>query len=126
MFSRRKGGVFMKAMEDFTSGDKILKKLIFFSIPLLFSSLLESLYNVTDMVIAGRFIGSSAICALGNASSLIWVINALILGFTVGGSVLISQYNGAKDYKALKRLVFMRITVVASIAITLTIVTTLL
>ena len=50
-------------------------KLILFSIPLAFSSILQQLFNSADVAVVGRFAGSAALAAVGGNSP---VINLLI------------------------------------------------
>jgi len=50
-----------------------------------------------DMVIAGRFIGSTALSAVNNSSNIMLFITQIMMGVSTGGSILISQYFGAGD-----------------------------
>ena len=49
---------------DLTSGP-MLQKIILFSIPLAASSILQLLFNAADVVVVGRFAGSTALAAVG-------------------------------------------------------------
>ena len=55
---------------DLTSGP-MLQKIILFSIPLAASSILQLLFNAADVVVVGRFAGSTALAAVGSNGSLI-------------------------------------------------------
>ena len=44
-------------IRDFTSGN-ILKQIITFASPLFLSNVLQIVYNITDMLIVGQFIGT--------------------------------------------------------------------
>lgn len=94
----------MKTMKDLTIGN-IPNTLIKFGLPLLAANILQSLYNIIDMLIIGRIDGHTGVAAISNASSIVFVINAISMGFTMGGTVLIAQYKGANDEKALKETV---------------------
>jgi putative MATE family efflux protein len=61
------------------------------------ASLFQALYGVTDMLIAGNFIGSRGISAINNAGQITLIAGNLATGLTTGGSILISQYFGNKD-----------------------------
>ena len=52
---------------DLTSGP-LLKKIILFSLPLAASSILQLLFNAADVVVVGRFAGSTALAAVGFAA----------------------------------------------------------
>jgi Na+-driven multidrug efflux pump len=62
------------------------------SLPLFFANLLQSLYNIVDMLVVGRIVGSAGVAAISNASTLVFIVNAVCTGVTLGGTVLIAQY----------------------------------
>ena len=82
--------------QDFTQGN-IVKQIVAFTLPLIASSLLQALYNMVDMVIAGRFAGPSAISAINNSSQILVIITKIAIGITTGGCVLIAQFYGGKE-----------------------------
>ena len=84
--------------QDFTQGN-IVRQIVAFTLPLIASSLLQALYNMVDMVIAGRFAGPSAISAINNSSQILVIITKIAIGITTGGSVLIGQFYGGKEIK---------------------------
>ncbi len=94
----------MKKEQDLTIG-RIPITLIKFSIPLFVANLLQSLYNIVDMAIVGRIVGSTGVAAISNASALVFIINALCIGITMGGTVLIAQYKGAGDRQGQKETI---------------------
>lgn len=75
------------------------KKLALFAIPLLLANVLQSFYNVVDMLVVGQVVGDTGLAAIGNASKLCYIINSICIGMTMGGAVLIAQYKGANDKK---------------------------
>lgn len=83
---------------DMTSGP-ILLNMIRFSIPLMFSSVLQLLYNAADMVVVGRFAGSTALAAVGATGAITSLLVNLFLGLSVGASVAVAQHYGANRYK---------------------------
>lgn len=98
---KKEGGMPVKRdrKQDFTQGN-IVRQIVAFTLPLIASSLLQALYNMVDMVIAGRFAGPSAISAINNSSQLLVIITKIAIGITTGGSVLIGQFYGGKDNKS--------------------------
>ena len=66
-------------MKDMTKGSPI-RLILGFAIPLLLGMLFQQFYNLVDMIIVGRFLGSSALAAVGSTGS----INFMILGFCMG------------------------------------------
>lgn len=75
------------------------KKLVVFAFPLLLANILQSFYNVVDMLVVGLIVGDTGLAAIGNASKLCYIINSICIGMTMGGAVLIAQYKGADDKK---------------------------
>ncbi len=83
----------------------ILGKLLRFSIPLMFSGILQLLFNAADIIVVGQFTGSGAMAAVGSTSSLNNLIVNLFLGLSAGGSVVMAQFYGAKDWKSVEEVV---------------------
>ena len=82
---------------DLTEG-VIWKKLVVFAAPVLLSSLLQSAYSITDLIIAGWFIGKDGISAINNSSQVMVILTQIIMGITTGGNILMGQYFGSKDH----------------------------
>ena len=80
---------------DMTSGP-ILRKLLLFAYPLVISTLVSTLYDVTDKFIAGKFIGDNAMAAIGATTPLINLLSNFFLGLASGVSVLCGNYIGGK------------------------------
>lgn len=88
-------------------------KIILFSVPLMLSGLLQLFYNATDMIVVGRYTGSTALAAVGSTSSVINLAVNMFSGLSIGTSIALSQYIGAGDKKSASE------TVHTSIAISL-------
>jgi len=54
-------------------------------------------YNIVDSVIVGRLVGKSALAAVGASFPVVFLFVSLVMGATVGFSIVISQFFGAKD-----------------------------
>ncbi len=89
---------------DMTNGP-LLGKIVRFSIPLALSGILQLLFNAADIVVVGRFAGSSALAAVGSTGALINLIVTLFMGLSVGANVLVAQYYGAGNRKDLSETV---------------------
>ena len=72
---------------DLTTGS-VPKRLFRFALPLLFANVLQSLYQLVDMLVVGRFLGSPGLAAVSSAAMLCYVITSLCSGAATGGSVL--------------------------------------
>ncbi len=91
----------MKVKIDLTEGS-ILKKLLIVAVPMLLTSLVQMLYNLTDMFWVARVdrIGldpTIAVAAVGTAGYYMWFGFGLILIAKVGVSVKVSQAAGKND-----------------------------
>lgn len=72
-------------------------KIILFAIPLALSSILQQLFNSADAVIAGQYIGSSALAAVGGVAPIISLFIATFVGLSIGSNVLIAVYIGREE-----------------------------
>lgn len=80
-------------------------KMLAFSIPLMFSGILQLLFNAVDIIVVGRFISSRALGAVGSTSTLIFLLTGLFMGLSVGANVLTSRYRGAGKEKEISEVV---------------------
>ena len=74
----------------------LVSKIFLFTIPLIFSNLLQLLFNAADMIIVGKFAGDSALAAVGATSSLTQLLVNFFIGLSVGANVLVARYFAAK------------------------------
>jgi Na+-driven multidrug efflux pump len=58
---------------DMVNG-QILSKVLMFSVPLMLTSVLQLLFNAADIVVVGRYAGSTALAAVGSTGALINLI----------------------------------------------------
>ena len=79
----------------------IWKQILIFSLPLLVGNLFQQLYNTVDSIVVGNYVSSQALAAVSTSNSLINLIIGMFMGISVGASVIISQYYGAKNHKKL-------------------------
>ncbi len=89
---------------DMCSGP-LLPKILLFSVPLMLSGILQLLFNAADIIVVGQFTGSQAMAAVGSTGSLNNLIINIFLGFSIGSSVLMARYYGAKEDGNIKELV---------------------
>ena len=89
---------------DMTNGP-ILKKVILFSLPLMFSGILQLLFNAADIIVVGKFAGSLALAAVGSTTSLISLLVNVFIGISTGANVLAAKFFGSKSDHDLSRCV---------------------
>lgn len=91
-----------KQKGDLTRGTEW--KVIFrFAIPLLIGNILQQLYNITDSVIVGQFLGKEALAAVSASYFIYYFVISLVIGIGSGTSVIVSQYFGAKRFDKVQR-----------------------
>lgn len=73
-----------------------------FSVPLIIGDFCQQLYNAIDSIIAGRFISTDALAALGSAAPVMNIVVFLLIGFAMGGGVVMSRYYGANEDEKVK------------------------
>jgi len=100
----------------------LLFKILLFSIPIMLSGMLQLLYNAVDVAVVGRFVGNTALAAVGSTSTLINLVVNLFIGLSVGASVLVSQYCGAGDDENVSEVVHTAVGISFILGITATIV----
>ncbi len=76
----------------------VLKAIIAISLPIVFTHLLQSLYQLTDTFWVGR-LGANAVAAVSMSFPILFFLISFIIGLTIAGSILIAQYNGKGDKK---------------------------
>ena len=79
----------------------ILRKIIIFSLPIILSSIIQRLFNMADMIIAGNYIGDHALASIGATSTVSLILVMVFLGFSVGSGILSAHFFGANDREGL-------------------------
>ena len=87
----------MATREDTILQGKIFAPLLKFAIPLMLTILLQALYGAVDMIVVGKFGDTSSVSAVSNGSQIMVTITEIVVGLTMGVTVLIGRFVGAKD-----------------------------
>lgn len=103
---------------DFTTGHPT-KKLLLFSLPLIAIMVIQCFYNMADSIVVGRFVGEDALAAVSSAGSVTQIVTMLLSGVSMGLSVMVSQYYGAKDEDMVKKAIMTSIYVILGTSIVL-------
>lgn len=105
-----KGKKVKKHEIDMVNGP-ILKKMLIFAFPLMFSSILQMLFNAADIIVVGRFAGDNSLAAVGSTTSLINLLTNLFIGLSVGSNVLAGKYFGGRKTEKLNEAVHTSVTI---------------
>ena len=96
--------IFNKTTIDMTKG-KEWKMIILFAIPIFFSNLFQTLYNIIDSIIVGKYVGDDALAAVSSSSSLIFLFNSFFIGLSSGAGVVIANFFGKGDHKNMRKAI---------------------
>ncbi|NLG23936.1 MAG: MATE family efflux transporter [Clostridiales bacterium] len=108
---------------DFTEGS-IRDHLVRFSLPFLLSNFVQALYSVADMWIVGKFTpvdGVNALAGVTNGAQVTNLIVMMVSGLTVGGTILVSQFFGARRDRDVSETIGTMLSVMALLGAALTI-----
>ncbi len=104
---------------DLTRG-RVTPLILRFFFPMFFTNMLQQIYTVADTAIVGKGLGDNALAAVGNMSSLTFLIIGFSMGLANGFSVSIAQNFGAKKYDQLRKSIASSIVLSGIIALLLT------
>ncbi|WP_297495219.1 MATE family efflux transporter [Acidocella sp.] len=82
----------------------ITRTLILFSLPILASSVLQSLNASINAAWIGHLLGANALTASANANSLLFFLLSVSFGLSMAATILIGQSFGARDMVMAKRV----------------------
>lgn len=105
-----------KNTTDMTVGSP-LKHLVWFAIPLLLGNLFQQMYNMVDSIVVGRYVGATALGAVGACGSLSFLFFSVCMGLATGVGIIVSQYYGAGNEKRMKETIANSVYVLLSAAI---------
>lgn len=89
----------------------LFSKIVRYTLPIIFSGILQLLYNAADLVIVGKYAGKTSLAAVGSTGSLTNLIVNLFIGLSVGTGVVVAQSIGAADRGKIYRTVQTSVTV---------------
>ncbi len=83
----------------------IVGRLLFFTVPLILSSVLQLLFNAADVVVVGKYAGDNSLAAVGSVVPLVNLLISAFMGLSIGSNVLASRYRGGGDESSLSKCV---------------------
>ena len=108
-------------IRDLTQGS-VTRLLLIFAFPLLCSNLLQTVYNMVDMIVIGQFVGREGLSAVSIGGDVLHFLTFLVRGFSNAGQVILSQYIGAGNRDRIRGTIGTMFTVTFISAVGLTIV----
>ena len=98
----------------------LLKNILIFSIPLIFSNILQMFFNSADTIIVGKFAGDKALAAVASTGSIVFLITSLFNGLATGTNVVVARYIGTGNKDKIKDSVHTSIALATAGGIVLT------
>jgi len=89
---------------DLTTGS-VWKRLLMFALPIFGANLLQSLYGTVDLMIVGLFSSAESVSAVATGSMIMQSFSMVIIGLTMGSTILLGQKIGMRDEKSAARAV---------------------
>lgn len=91
-----------------------------FAIPYMVANLLQALYGAADMIIVGQFTDAAGLSAVSIGSQFIFMINSIVIGLSVGGTILIGRSYGAGQSDDIKETIGTMLTLFALLSVVIT------
>ena len=104
----------------------LLGGIIWYTIPIILTSILQLLFNAADLVVVGRYCGSISVAAVGATGSITALIVNLFIGLSVGAGVTVAHGVGSREDEVVHRTVHTAIPMALVSGIVLTVVGVLL
>ncbi|MDR1905243.1 MAG: MATE family efflux transporter [Treponema sp.] len=105
-----------KIRNDLSQG-RVFTKLVLFAVPFLASNIIQSFYNVADMLIVGNFSGTVSMSGVNIGGQVTFILTNTIIGLCMGATVLIGQYVGSGNQSGLRRVTATIITLLLGAAL---------
>ena len=93
-----------KYIKDMTEGEPLCL-LLEFAIPLLIGDIFHQLYNLTDSIVVGKYLGKLPLGAVGATSSISALTHSLTSGLSLGTGIIVAQFFGAKEDQKVKNTI---------------------
>lgn len=70
---------------------------------MLLGNIFQQLYIVVDSIIVGKYVGKEALAGIIASSQVAMVVISLVIGIGIGGTVVVAQYFGARNYEKVRQ-----------------------
>ncbi len=101
---------------DLTKGN-VTKLLLAFSTPFIIANLLQVCYNLVDMMIVGRYVGSTGISAVSNGGEILTLFTNVGIGLATAGQISISQFIGSNRHDRIQSMIGTMFVVIISLGL---------
>lgn len=120
-YAREMPSVSVNRTVDMCEGP-LLKKIVFYTIPIILTGVLQLLFNAADLVVVGRYGSEFSVGAVGATGAIINLIVNLFIGLSVGAGVTVAHALGAGREDDVKKIIHTAIPTAIISGIVLTVV----
>lgn len=85
----------MKKYEMDLCTGSLWKKIFMFSVPLMFTNILQVVFNMSDLAVVGNFVGPIALGAVGSTSILVTLFTGVLIGLAGGINAVTALFIGS-------------------------------
>lgn len=97
--------ILMKKYEMDLCTGSLWKKIFLFSVPLMFTNILQVVFNMSDLAVVGNFVGPIALGAVGSTSILVTLFTGVLIGLAGGINAVTALFIGSGNKTELKQTV---------------------
>lgn len=97
--------ILMKKYEMDLCTGSLWKKIFMFSVPLMFTNILQVVFNMSDLAVVGNFVGPIALGAVGSTSILVTLFTGILIGLAGGINAVTALFIGSGNKTELKQTV---------------------
>ena len=108
----------MRRERDLTTGN-ITTSLWLFALPLMLGNVMQQLYNLVDTWVVGRYIGDTALAAVGSSYTILTFLTSVIIGLCLGSSAFLSMAYGRRDLSAMRNGIFLSCSTAGALSLCL-------
>lgn len=109
------------AQIDLSEGP-ITKNMLRFAFPMICGNMLQQLYNVVDTLIVGKYLGTTALAAVGSSYTLMTFLTSILLGMCMGSGAMFSIRYGEKNHGKLQQDLYVSFFLIAALAVLINVV----
>ena len=96
--------MFKTKIIDATQG-RMVPQIFLFVIPLILTTLIQTLFNAVDIAVLGNMADSRAVASVGATSTIVHLIVDAFVGISAGAKIVLSRLVGKNDEKGLHRTI---------------------
>ncbi|MCD7805971.1 MAG: MATE family efflux transporter [Lachnospiraceae bacterium] len=110
-----------KVGRDLTQGP-IFMNLMIFALPVILANVIQQLYGMVDLAVAGKYVGSIGTVGVNTGGEMADLVLPIALGVATAGQIYIAQLVGAKDHESVKATVSTLLTLATLISVVLAVI----